>query len=484
MQRLLAAVLLCIAAEAAASPQSDALVRRGVAELDAARYRDAIHFFGEAVKADPQDLRAVFLQAVALNRLGNYREAYLLIRGIENQGAKHAELDFEAGWALMGLGRAGECVERLERFEQASPGRGQTSEFLGRCHLQLGERERAEAHFRLAVERDPRLKGSADFRAGRIADAAATDTPTGRALRNVLGLPEPIFQPDKPLALSASLTIGRNDNVIGLGNTIPLPTDISNKAANFLRANLHGAYTRVLPTRSAATLGYALLVERYDDLSAANVSDHFVYADLFHAVRGRIGASVRFSHQLTELAGDKFRDQSGLRPALSYRFSENSVSELAWSYAVADYHSAASGPFDRDGHAKSLTATHSLRIPRSAWSASLSAAHLRNRAEGGDFSFDANSVSASLGYDIVRLASASLGVSYARHDYLNPNSLAGSGFSFARDDKQTAVSAQLAGPLSRGLRWFLLAQIFRSESNVAFYDFKQNVLSGGVGANF
>lgn len=482
--RVLAVGLCCIAVQALASPQSEALVRRGLAQLEAQRYRDAIHWFGEAVKADPKDLHAVFLQGVALNRLGNYREAYLLIRGVENQGAKHPEMDFEAGWALMGMGRARACVERLERFESATPGRGQTSEFLGRCYLRLGERERAEEHFRQAVERDPRLRAGVDFRLGRITDAAASNTPTGRALRNILGLPEPVFQPDKPLQLGASLSIGRNSNVIGLGNTIPLPGDISRKDASFWRGSFGAQYTRALPAGTSATLGYALLVDRYDGIAEANVNDHFLYADLFRVFRERVGASLRVSHEYTELGGERFRDQSALRPALSYRFGEHSVSEAALSYAAADYHFASAPAFDRDGHAKDLSLTHQFRVPRSPWGGSLGFTHTRNRAAGSDFAFDADALSASARYDYSARIAASLGVTAARYDFANPNSLAGSGFSFARRDDQLVLSFQLSGPLAPQLRWFAQAQRLENDSNIAFFEFKQSIVSAGINASF
>lgn len=498
-RKLLAIALCSVAAAAAASPESEALVRRGLAEFEAQRYRDAIHYFGEAVKADPKDLHAVFLQGAALNRLGNYREAYLLIRGVENQGARHREMDFEAGWALMGMGRARACVERLERFEKANPGRGQTAEFLGRCHLALGNLKEAEASFNQAVERDARLKPSVDLSLARLEQArkrpdearehldaaAAANAPTGRALRNVLGLPEPVFQPEKPLALSGSLTAGRNDNVIALGTTIPLPTDITNKAATFLRASLQGAYTRMLAARTSATLGYAGLFERYKDLSEANVNDHFVYADLFHVADDRVGVSLRLSHEYTEIDSEEFRDQSALRPAVGYRFTENSVTELAYSYAAADYHSpVAVQQFDRDGNAKGFSLTHNFRVPRTPWSGGVSATHFRNRTEGSDFSFNVTGVSGSLAYEIMPRVSASVGASLAIYDYLNPNSLAGTGFSFARDDKQALISAQLAGPLGWGLRWFAQAQYLKNQSNIPFYEFKQNVVSAGIGASF
>jgi tetratricopeptide (TPR) repeat protein len=497
------AVLLWFAStHAGASPESERLVRRGLMEFEAQRYRDAIYFFGEAVKADPKDLHAVFLQGAALNRLGNYREAYLLIRGVENQGAKHPEMDFEAGWALMGMGRARACVERLERFEKTSPGRGQTAEFLGRCYLQLGELEQAEKYLRLAIEREPRLKPSIDLSLARLERArnrpdaaherlqaaAAANSPTGRALREILGLPEPVFQPERPLRLGASLAIGHNDNVIGLGNTIPLPADITRKDANFLRAAANAAYTRALTTATSASVGYAGLLDRYDDLAAANLNDHFFYADLLHVLPRRIGISLRLSHQYTEVSGDEFRDQSTLRPALSYRFTENSVTELAYAYAVADYHfPVAFDQFDRDGHVKGFSLVHQFRVPRSPWSGAFGVTHTRNRTRGSDFSFDANGASASASYAFTREVSAGVGVAYTRSKYLNPNSLSIStpfDEPFAREDEAIGLSAQLAGPLAFGLRWFAQAQHLTNDSNIPFFHFRQNVVSAGIAASY
>lgn len=497
-RQVLGFALSCFAAAIAASPESEALVRRGLAEFEAHRYRDAIHYFGEAVKADPKDLHAVFLQGAALNRLGSYREAFLLFRSLEAQGVKHAEMDFEAGWALMGIGEARACINRLERFEKTAPGRGQTSEFLGRCYLQLREFDRAETLLKQATEREPKLKPSVnlslarleqarnrpDAARERLKDAAEANAPTGRALRNILGLPEPVFQPEQPLRLSAAFSIGHNDNVIGLGSTIPLPADITREGADFWRANFGASYTRALAAQTNATLGYALLVDRYHGLPAADVNDHFLYGDLFHVFRERIGASLRLSHQYTELGSSRFRDQTALRPALSYRFTENSVTEAAYSYSVADHHFATSPVFSRDGHAKELSATHQFRVPRSAWSGTVGAAHTRNRAEGGDFNFDSTGISSSVRYDFTPRVSGALGLSYARSDFRNPNSLAGSGFSFARKDEQTALSAQLAGRLTERLRWFVQAQHLRNDSNIAFFEFKQNTVSAGIAANF
>ena len=486
---------LCFSHFALASPDSEALVRRGLMAFEGQRYDDAIHFFREAVRADPRDLNAVFLHGATLNRLGNYRDAYVLISGFEARGAKHPDLDFEAGWALMGLGRDRECVERLERFERNSPGRGQASEFLGRCYLRLGDHARAEAKLHEAASRDPRLKPSVDLSLARLEQArnrpdAARDSlraaahanaPTGRALRDVLGVPEPVFQPEKPLSISGALSIGHNDNVIGLGSTIPLPSDITRKSAHFLRAQVAAAYQRVLTASTTGALGYAGLFDRYRDLGVANLNDHFFYGDLF-SVFGRVGGSLRLSHERTDLNNDDFRDQSALRLGASYRFIPNSVSEIALQHSSANYHMPTIAQFDRDGHANALSLAHRFRVPRSGWGGSVTAVHTRNYARGSDFRFDSLGAEGALRYEFANRMSSAVGLGFTAYDYDAPNSLSPSGAK--RKDDQVLVNAQIGGPLRGRLSWVVQAQHLRNDSNIPFFDFSQNVVSAGISANF
>jgi tetratricopeptide (TPR) repeat protein len=105
--------------------------------------------------ANTPEQDAVFTKAANLNRAGNAAEAYLGLKALEDAGYRNREMDFEIGWSLLGMGRAGACVPRLERYEQTVPGRALTSEFLGRCHLLLRDYDKAEARLREAIARDP-----------------------------------------------------------------------------------------------------------------------------------------------------------------------------------------------------------------------------------------------------------------------------------------------------------------------------------------
>lgn len=494
--RFLALLLLACSAVASASPESDALKQQGLRALAEGRFADAGTQFAAAMKADPRDAQAAYLHGAAANRQAQFAAALESLRNAEASGYRDAELDFELGWAHMGSGQAQACVERLERFDAARPGRGQASEFLGRCYLALKQHEQAEARLKQALARDPRLaptvnlslaaieqgRGRAEAARERLEAVAAADAPPGRALRDLAGPPDPVIQPDKPLRLSVSFSVGHNSNVIGLGNTIPLPTDISRKGADFRRFAAGAAYTHYLEAGTALTLGYAFLDDRYDGIGGANLLDHFVYADMFHQFTQRAAFSLRVSGQFTTLGGARFRDVLSLRPAVSYRFTPDSVTEFSWTLSDNDYLAPSARAFSRDGDTQALSATHSFRLPGTRWSGAVAATHVRNRAEGSDFNADSLALSGTIRYSFPNRIVAALGAGLTRDDYRDPNSLTGS--AFAREDRQHNLSAQLAGPLASGVRWFAQAQTLRNRSNIAFYDYRQTSVTAGVAWDF
>ncbi len=455
-------------------------------------------FCSAAAPAAAAEPDALFLQGAQANRQGEFTAAAPLLLKAESLGYRNPEIHFELGWAAMGAGQPQACVDRLERFEAAIPGRGQTSEFLGRCYLALRQADKAEAMFKRALELDPRLAPTVDLAMAaleqsrgrlqaaraRMESVASADAPTGRALRELAGPPDPAIQPDQPLRLSVSFTLGHNSNVIGLGNTMPLPADISRKGADYTRLSAGASYTRQLDAATTATLGYAALLDRYDGIGGANLVDHYLYADFFRQVSARAGFSVRVSGELTDLAGTRFRDVVAIRPALSYRFSSDAVTEVAYSYSDSTYSTQVAQAFSRDGEAHALSATHSFRLRGTNWSGAIGATLGSNRTVGGDFQSDTFSASGTLRYTFPNRIVAAVGVGATRDDYRNPNSLAGAGFAFARADRQNVVSGQLAGPLSDKLRWFVQAQKLRNQSNISFFEYRQSVVSAGIAADF
>jgi hypothetical protein len=316
----------------------------------------------------------------------------------------------------------------------------------------------------------------------RIITVASSQSEVGRALRQSAILTAAVAPPPPAWRFGLTTTVGHNDNVIGLGNTTPLPTDISSKKAGFIRMNAGISYSHWVSQRTAFRAGYALLLDRYDGIGAANLDDHFLYGDWFHALTPETDLSFRLSHEYTYVGSSRLRNVTALRPAVNYRFTPNSQTEFAISHALSSYHANVQQAFNRDGKSNTFSATHFLRLPESRWSAAVGGSYTVNRTTGNDFSFDGHGISASVRYDFSGKTSAVIGVAQNFQNYKNNNSLNGS--RFVRDDEQLVLSGQVTGPLTPALSWYVNAQKLKNASNVSFYAFRQNVISVGIGANF
>lgn len=487
-------------APASASPESRALVRQGLAAMEARRYEEALRIFEAAERADPADARTVFFfQGAALNRLGRFREALPRLERAAAMGSPHPDLAFETGWALVRLGRWREAIARLEGYEQRRPGRGQTSEFLGRAFLALEELDRAEAHLQEALRREPRLAptvrlalAALEARRGRPEAARAQaerllqeapDSPVARRLRE-LGVPVTPPPPPKPWQVVVSLSAGYNDNVIALGTDVPLPSDISQKDSAFVRLGLGGAYTWRLTGMDSLTAAYALQADVYADVSAANLLDQVWSLDYRHAFSAEWAAALRVSDQFTLLDGEAFRNQVTVRPAVGYRLTPWSLVELHYLLAASDYYVDVPPVQDRDGLAHQLGLTGFLAVPGTRLLLRLGAAYTRSEADGADFDAGSVALVVGLSHPLPWQLTADLSYAHTFDRYDNPNSLAGAGFAFKRRDDGNVLSLQLSRPVLPWLRAYVRYDFTLNDSNIAFFEYDQHVVSTGLVASF
>jgi tetratricopeptide (TPR) repeat protein len=500
---LAAGLLFTLTPEPAiASPASRELVRQGLADMQARRYEAALRKFEEAAQADPADARTVFFfQGAALNRLGRHAEAVARLERAAQMGSPHPELAFETGWALLRVGRWRDAIARLEQAEQRSPGRGQTSEFLGRAHLGLGDLDRAEAHFQEALRRDPRLAPTVRLGLASIAaqrgdsDAVraqaerlqqeAPDSPIARRLQEAAALVTVPPTAPKPWQVVVSLSGGYNSNVIFLGDSIPLPTDISQKHAYFLRGTLGASYDWRLGARDSLTAGYGGQIDLYADIAEANFLDQVWYLDYRHAFTNDLAAALRVSDQFSLLDGDPFRNQVAVRPAVGYRVTSWSLAELHYALAANDYYVDTPAVQDRDGLGHQVGLTWFAAIPGTRLLLRAGAFYTRYDADGADF--DADSIGLFVGLNVPLVWQIVADVSYVHlfDRYDNPNSLAGpTGFGFKREDDGDFVSVQLTRPILDWLSVYVRYDYSHNDSNVPFYEYDQHVVSSGLVARF
>ena len=489
-------VFLLPLTDALAAQQPRALVAEGISAMERMDYRAALSKFSAAVKADFNDWEAVFFEGMAQNRLGNYDMALPTLQLAAKKGYTSPEMDFELGWAHMGLKSYMKARESFEKYEAASPGKGQTSEFIGRCQLALGRLEQAEASFNEALRRDPALKPTVElYLAGlegrrknkdaaeaHLREAMGTDSSVGRALRSEgLGVRRAETAPEKPFSFSLSILAGYNDNVIALGNTTPLPSDISRKDDLFTRGNLNLGYG-VSGADSRVGAGYSLTADAYNGITTANTTDNYLFVDYQRLYNDNLSGAFRVSDEFTQVGGHNFRNQIGGRLALTRRVTQSSAAEAAYAHYESNYFAqTAVDSQNRGGGSDVVSLLYNFNMDGKP-QGSLGYAHTWNRAKGADFDFQEDSFPVRIGYSLPGGINGEISYAYTMDNYDNPNSLTVD--KPARRDNVNSFSLLLSKSFEKQSNVFVQYQGIHAGSNIAFYSFDQNVWFAGVSAAY
>jgi len=380
-------------------------------------------------------------------------------------------LAFETGWSLLRLGRWKEAVTELESYEKGRPGRGLTSESLGRAYLALGELDKAEAKLKEALERDPNLKRTVLF------DLAAVERRRKQ---------------EKPWRIALSTGGGHNSNVIQLGDGRPQPRDVSKKSSGFGRFTLGGSYD-LRPTREdTLTLGYGLETDLYSRIPKFNLFESVGLANYRHVFSRDLAGEIRMSDRFTQLHGQNFSNQWALRPALTYRLTDWSAAELGYTAAVDKYYFSAVRATgvrtrDRDALSHTLSLTPYFRVPGTQLSGRIGYFHVWNQADGSDWDFKSNGLVAGLSHPLFWQISGD--VSYVRtfdryDSRRNSYSLLFFPSAFPRKDDVDYVTVQLVRPIYDWLSAYARFEHTNNQSNIQGFNYKQRIINIGFVAQF
>ncbi len=495
------ALFLALPPLAAASPQSKELTRQGAADLAARQFEGALRKFEAAAQADPNDAEAFFFQGVALNRLGRPIAALQQLDRAAALKYDHPDFGFEVGWSLLGLGRYADAIASLEAYDRARPGRGQTSEFMGRAYLALRQFDKAEAAFQEALRRDPSLKPTVLYslavlerRRQNLAASReylerlgreAPESPLTHTLREQLARTAPPAV--RPFSLTLTGGAGYNTNVIALGQGAPLPLDISSKGSGFTRFTLDAAYTWRITPSDTLVLAYGFQADTYFDLGSFDGRDHLGSVTYARRITDRLAATLRVSDQYSEVGGNGFRNQFAARPAFTYRLTDWAVAEVAYEYALSDY----TQPFlvpqvqDRDATTHTVFLTGYLNVPGTQLRGRVGYFHRWNYADGGDYDFRSNGVQVGLSHPLVWQITADLSYTHTFDRYLRNTSTAPSaspllGFGFRRKDDGDALTLFLSRPIADKWRAYARYDFTNNDSNIGFFKFDQHVWSAGL----
>jgi len=503
-------VLLCQCVPATASPESSQLIDDGLAELQKGQAESALKFFADATREDPKDAEAAFFAGVALNRLGRAQEAFSQLSAAKQLGSTHPDLPFEMGWSLLTLRRWDEAIEQLNRYEAENPGRGQTSEFLGRAYLATGKYKEAEAAFTEALKRDPDLLPTVSvyralLRQRQGDEAAARDELSGlfRAaptspLTQLIGSQLPrtaAYAGTGDWSLALGTAIGYNTNARGarlLRPTDPnLPRPVRN--SGFARVTLDAGYAPINRSDERLTLGYNLLSDSYFRQTAdPDVLDQNLYLEYWRALGDHFTTTLRIWDNNTFVGEEKFRNEAAAQGSLASRITQTLFLEGSYRYAYDDYsidnpNDLDPGPASstgEDGQQHTLTVAAELVVPQIRSRLRGGYFHTWNFARGDDFDYHSNGVFGGIHCSLPWQFTAEAFYVHTWDRYQDPNSsfpiTIPPTTSEKRRDDTDSVTIRLTRQLTRHVNLYIEYNFNHDNSNLTGYDYEQHITSGGL----
>ncbi len=455
----------------------------------------ALQSFLKVLIGNPTNAEACFFAGVAYNRLGKPSEALALLQLAQELRYPDPELDYELGWALLRLGRFAQAQDYLESYERVRPGRGQTQEFLGRALLAQGQRDAARQAFAAALERDPKLKPTVsmalsqlEMQEGHGTAAAGQFTsmrdslPPDALSRLVDKLPLALGN-QRPWRLELSLSGGYNTNVIGIGEGVPLPTDVSNEASGLATFSASFAYDLIRDQTNTLTAGYFFRSDLYNhELSGSNLLQNYWYLAWQHRLTDADRFTFFIGDDFTAIGGDPFRNAVTLGPSLRHQFGETFALEAGYRATISDYFFNTAAVTDRDGVNHSLNLTAHLRDPNTGITGYFGYGFQTDATDGSDYDQDSHCLSAGVTIPLPWEVTADLSYTHVFADYRHRTSF--TGFTVARDDDADYVSAKLTKRINEHVRVHLRYGYSSNDSNLAFFNYDQHVVTGGVTISF
>lgn len=499
-------------ADALASPQSEALIKAGIAKLQKLDFGAALTDFDAAIAADPADGRALYYQGFALNRLGQHGGAFAGFQQMRLKGTTHPELDYEQGWAALATGRFNTAVVILEPYEKRRTDNGKASEFLGRAYLGLGRLDDAEAALKRAIQRDVNTASTSYFYLAEIEAMrgqkdrsrqainqllqTAPNTPVGNALRSLAqaqpATPGKDAKPPKPWSAYAGLAVGYNSNVISLSDSIVRPQDIRDTGSPSYQIDVGGQYRFDLTAASALSVGYALSYVNFPEMGRQDLFDQGLFARYEHRLADIWMPSFQISGSHGRVDGDTFLNSVSFRPALAVQPTESLALEIYYSRNYADYNDPNQTPqfLNRDSWQNVYGGRISAKMAPLRTMGEVGIAHIDNNSEGSDFDYSALQAHVSLAtswpWQITSLAQ----VKFTGYHYDHRNSMAPTSppsavaFGHAREDFAVQTLAKVSRPIWGAVDGYAQYQFTDNNSNIAVYNFHQHDVRVGVVARF
>lgn len=511
-----------------AAEQAELGYAKGIVEYSKGNYLEALEHFRSAVDLAPDDAHARFYLGLTQVRLGEFGAAIPQLEKALQLDPSLQHVHYHLGLAYFQEQRYREALSELQRAAQFDPHNAAVQFYQGYTLYQLRRYREALAPFERTIALDPAQALSAQYYRGlalfamesdaqaRVAfEAAQTADPTSTIGQNAARYLEALKARERDRRLwqvEGSASLQYDSNVI-LQGTLPATLAISRQADG---ATVFNAAGRVFATRTSlwqAGAEYNFFQNLHFTLHDFDIRSHtfglFGRAK-FDPVTLRLGVH----YDMTALDNARFSDAYTLQPSATIQATPELFTRISVQYRSEHYFNDPPPPPDptvppadpavrgRDGWNVRTGFDQFWLFNKQRSYARLSYHYDTQRNEGSDWDYNGHEV--RLGVQTPLWAGITLDASssYYRFNYRNVNS-----FSCCYDargglgildldpvspslDTQVRTDNRYTGgiALSRDLGSYLTLSAgyvyTRNQSNIAFFDYRRNLVTLAVSGRF
>ncbi len=209
--------------------------------------------------------------------------------------------------------------------------------------------------------------------------------------------------------------------------------------------------------------------------------DNYTFVMFRHSIDAKKVFAITGSNDFSVVQTAKFRNQVGLRPVLGAKLNDWLVSEVGYSFAIAEYFFPSNAAQNRDAKTHTILLNNYFLVPDTKLRFRLGYSLLWNRAEGADFDSLGNNLVFGVSQTLFKEVTADLSFQQAWNRYSNANSLTAA---TRRSDDVSNIFAQFNFPVVGKLKGFLHAGYTRNKSNIGIFNYRSQQGGGGLSAEF
>ena len=486
-------------------------LEKGIAQLKAENYEEALELLKEARRLRPDSSIAAFYLGLDYKQMGDYREAAANYRDALRLTPPVTDAYTELIEVLYNLDELKEAKEWIGKAEKEGVKPAYVAFLKGLVSVKEDKPDDAIAAFGKAKELDKSLTQSADLQIAmayakeRMIDKARQSLKSAIAVNPTSEIAS--FARDYENAFAKSLAQYRkwrfaagiayqyDDNVISKPLAFISPNyeesvkEGGGKGDSAVVNTARIEYTPMLSGPWLFDAQYDFNAVTYRTITPLNVlSNSVTLTPGYNFRKGTITLPVGYNYAW--VGSERYLWLASARPTASFILAPRHIGQISAGYARREMLRPSDPDEDRDADLYTLSAGYIYQFPKNKGLLNLRYEYTKENTEGRNWRNDGHRFGAAVLVPIRNKVSLTVSGDVFLQQYRDINTFSGAGLSGfpaapeKRRDKTYSGAANIAWEILRGLTLNFQYSHTRDDSNFAVYDYQRNQYTAGIEYDF